>query len=94
MFCLRFTAADILSVVFCRSVYVALIKELEWEKSKVSMLTDDSSGEFPVYHQIINEKFKDYGITLATRELLPRIQYLTESATPGTANAYGKVNIY
>ena len=81
----------ILSVVFCRSVYVALIKELEWEKSKVSMLTDDSSGEFPVYHQIINEKFKDYGITLATRELLPRIQYLTESATPGTANAYGKV---
>lgn len=69
----------------CSKVYVALFKKSGWAHSKVSMLTDDSSGEFPVYHRLMADEFKKEGITLASQDLLARKKYLKPSD-------YGKVD--
>lgn len=66
---------------------MSLFKRREWTESKVSMLTDYSSGEFPVYHRIMSDEFKKQGITLASRDLLPRKQYFDEQS------GYGKVRV-
>ena len=79
---LRLCSPDLLErhvlVIYCSQVYVAMFKRLGWTKSKVSLLTDDSSGEYPVYHSKMNNEFKKQGITLAAKELLPKMKYLFE----------------
>lgn len=74
-----------------------LFKKLKWTDSRISMLTDDSSGEFPVYHRKMADEFKKNGITLARQDLLPKKRYLLkdarESDDPNAVDRlYGKVS--
>ena len=64
--------------MYFREVYIALFKELGWTNNKVSMMTDDSHGEYAIYHDIMSRKFEEKGIKLAAKILLPRPQYLEQ----------------
>lgn len=67
-----------------REVYVAIFQRLELTGLKVSLLTDDSSGDFPVYHRLLADVFTQQDIDLVLRDVLPRRKFLT--------NGYGTVS--